>query len=933
MIANNTIKQNEIYIIKDKKITTEQLPQVVYYNYQLGSSATQSEMITMINTIAALFGAIPYETPVYEYTINVDEETNISSITITGLADTTKTELEIPTIIQRLPVTTIDTTVTATTNPEYNNISSLSVYDNITDIGTSFKNAKNLTDVTINIPVTDSITYNLRARTVNGIIELKADAFSGCEKLSAFNGGNSITSIGPSAFANTKLTQFPTPNITSVPEYAFYNVPLSGDLTLSNCESIGQQAFYGKNKLETIEILEPCESIGPSAFYVSGNTTLNSIKLPSTIKSIGRCAFDYLTYVSNDFDFSTFNNLEIIDSWAFAQCKLVSAINLPLNGKLTAINEGAFYNCNNISSIIIPKSVKSIGPSAFYTNNIKKLQELDIGGSSLTSVGTNAFGTSCNITELTVGNIAALSNTYLNGTYVSTTLKKLVIDDTCSALLSDSFKNWSTITSLTLGKNIQSIGSGAFFRLSNQVDPIIIPKSVSSIGVSAFFDNYNVSSLTYEAGCQISSIPNAAFSYCKNLTAINFPENVQSLGISAYCNCSVVTSLNIPSSITSVGNYCFQNNKLQSISAYNNFPAISSIVTQAKSTLSNLNIYNINDSKFSIANSLFYNWTTLKDIHFDPVVTSIGASAFYNCTTLTSITIPNSVTSIGTLGFYNCTALTSITIPESLTTINQTVFMNCQKLVEINLPSTLTTIGLSAFRQCYALTSINLPSSLTTIQANAFMQCNSLKSITFDKTMSQVSSMGNKYWGIPSGAQISCTDGVITVTGTSTGTMEEYPNLANTHVKYIDNTLSSYDIVGTISGDMLGLPTIQISQVHNIIDISVGTDVSSIDEYAFYNCLALTSITIPESLINIGKYAFANCSSLASLSLPSSLTSIGIRAFNNCPTTCQITFNKTMSDVSSMSDKYWGIKNNTQISCTDGIIIVTDTNYEPDGPA
>lgn len=881
MIANNTIKQNEIYIIKDKKITTEQLPQVVYYNYQLGSSATQSEMITMINTIAALFGAIPYETPVYEYTINVDEETNISSITITGLADTTKTELEIPTIIQRLPVTTIDTTVTATTNPEYNNISSLSVYDNITDIGTSFKNAKNLTDVTINIPVTDSITYNLRARTVNGIIELKADAFSGCEKLSAFNGGNSITSIGPSAFANTKLTQFPTPNITSVPEYAFYNVPLSGDLTLSNCESIGQQAFYGKNKLETIEILEPCESIGPSAFYVSGNTTLNSIKLPSTIKSIGRCAFDYLTYVSNDFDFSTFNNLEIIDSWAFAQCKLVSAINLPLNGKLTAINEGAFYNCNNISSIIIPKSVKSIGPSAFYTNNIKKLQELDIGGSSLTSVGTNAFGVSCNITELTVGNIAAISNTYLNGTYVSTTLKKLVIDDTCSALLSDSFKNWSTITSLTLGKNIQSIGSGAFFRLSNQVDPITIPKSVSSIGASAFFDNYNLSTLTYEAGCQISSIPAAAFSYCKNLTAINFPENVQSLGISAYCNCSVVTSLHIPSSITSVGNYCFQNNKFQSISAYNNFSKISSIVTAAKSTLTGLNVYNADDTKFGIANSLFYNWNILKSIHFDSVITSIGASAFYNNTSLTSVKLSD-----GLLTMYNY------------------AFMNCR------------------------FNTIEIPESVSAIGLNAFNSCSNLTSVYYNKPMSEISAMANKYWGIKTGTQIYALDGIIIVTGTNTGTMEEYVPV-HTIITYTDDTTSSIvNDDGILTWEETKGGGNQYNENTTIKSVTIGSDTESIDYSAFDTCTALTSIIIPNSVISIGSMAFVSCSSLTSITIPNSVTSIDNYAFYGCTLLTSVTFDKPMSEISSMANKYWGLEIGTKIYASDGVITITGSNTE-----
>ena len=68
--------------------------------------------------------------------------------------------------------------------------------------------------------------------------------------------------------------------------------------------------------------------------------------------------------------------------------------------------------------------------------------------------------------------------------------------------------------------------------------------------------------------------------------------------------------------------------------------------------------------------------------------------------------------------------------------------------------------------------------------------------------------------------------------------------------------------------------------------------VTSIGEYAFFNCRGLTSVTIPNSVSYIGKYAFASCSGLTSVTIPNSVSYIGEAAFGDCSGLTSVTVDK-----------------------------------------
>ena len=343
------------------------------------------------------------------------------------------------------------------------------------------------------------------------------------------------------------------------------------------------------------------------------------------------------------------------------------------------IGDSAFWECESLTSINIPKSVTTIGNWAFEGCN--SLTSITIPSSVVTIIG-NPF-------MLWYGNLKNESKAFIYEDNVLFNKNK-------TTLIAYRAKE----TNYTIPNSVTTIGIWAFGECES-LTSINIPNSVTTIGDGAFYDCDSLTSINIPNS--VTTIENDAFWGCKSLTSINIPNSVTTIGDSAFGGCDSLTSINIPYSVTTIGESAFFGcNSLTSINIPNSVTTIGDLAFDGCESLTSINIPNS--------------------------VTTIGVYAFLGCNSLISINIPNSVTTIGDSAFDGCKSLTSINIPNGVTTIEEGAFAGCESLTSINIPNGITTIGNDAFWGCKSLTSLNIPNGVTTIGEGAFSGCINLPS-------------------------------------------------------------------------------------------------------------------------------------------------------------------------------------------------------------
>lgn len=170
--------------------------------------------------------------------------------------------------------------------------------------------------------------------------------------------------------------------------------------------------------MTTITIPNSVNTIGESAFFEC--TGLSSITIGNSISYIGNYAFAGLRRLTSIY-------IDDIEAW----CNILFSNNLsnPLSSA-----DSIYINGENITDIIIPNGVKSIGNYAFY--GCDALTSVTIPN-SLTNIGESAFAYCDGLTSISI------PNSVVN------------IED-------DAFKGCHYLENVTIGISVENIGMSAF---------------------------------------------------------------------------------------------------------------------------------------------------------------------------------------------------------------------------------------------------------------------------------------------------------------------------------------------------------------------------------------------------------------------------------------------------------------------------------------
>ncbi len=563
-----------------------------------------------------------------------------------------------------------------------------------------------------------------------------------------------------------------------------------------------------------------------------------------------------------------------IRSYAFYNCSNLTSVTLPES--VTSIWNGAFYGCSSLTSITLPESVASIGSHAFY--GCSSLTSITIPA-SVTSIGVSAFIGCTSLVSLVVaeGNAKYDSRDNCNG-IIETSTNTLIVG--CSHT--------------TIPKTVTSIGESAFYGIT-KLTSFVIPNFVTSIGSYAFSDCTNLRSI--EIPNTITTIGDNAFSNCYSLASIDIPNSVTSIGSCAFSGCYSLGTITIPESVTSMGREAFRN-CMGELIVNCDIPNYYSYQSPFYGSL--FSRITIGDKVTSIGDYSFYDNYNLTAVKIGKGVTAIGTRAFYSCRDLTTINIPYGVTSIGEGAFEYCEKLTSIDLPESLINVAGNAFSSCKSLTSIDFPDGMTEISLSG---CDGLTSIDIPQGVTSVYINGYagtsiripegvtslnlsgstnlVSINIPKSVT-DLNLAGCSSLtsvdipeGLTYLSLFGCSSLKAITIPASLTSISGYTLSGCANLTSLAVaegnpKY-DSRNNCNAIIETSSDKLI------VGCATTVIPNSI----YQIGNNAFNGCASLTSINIPEGVMYIEDYAFADCINLSSVTLPSSLWSIGYGAFRN----------------------------------------------------
>ena len=382
----------------------------------------------------------------------------------------------------------------------------------------------------------------------DGITSLGNFAFYQYPELKKVTFANTVTSIGTGAFQGcSKLQQIIFGNgLNSIGDHAFENCISLKEISIpESTTSMGTEVFQGCTGLEKVET----GVLGAGCF--SKCNSLKEVTLRNSIKRIPESAFADCTSLER---ITLPDSVKTIANKAFCNCTSLKKINLP--SSLTTFNGEAFENCPVLDEISVDGTQYATDGKLIYSNDKKTLilcmQNCEgevIIPEGVTAISDGAFYDCQKITNVVLpeGLLSIGDNAFYN----CVALKKMVLPDTMTELGSGAFWNCSGLQEITLSKQLETINDKVFWSCK-ALEQIQIPEKVNTIGMYAFDGCSNLRKIQFPE--EMQSIGQYAFRACTSLQELKIPTGITEL---PYYMCAGDTSLEkliLPDSIKKIDN-------------------------------------------------------------------------------------------------------------------------------------------------------------------------------------------------------------------------------------------------------------------------------------------------------------------------------------------------------------------------------------------